>query len=67
MGERSLLEGLDDAPTQAIVEQKRLLDSDYQTAIQKFNQFLQTDVVASNNTMTQFKLSSVVQTEALQP
>jgi hypothetical protein len=62
-----VLEGSDDAPTQAIIDQKQLLDTGYQAAIQKFNQFLQTDVAAFNNAMAQLKLTGVVQTEAIQP
>ncbi len=66
-GLNGVLEGSDDAPTQAMVEQKQLLDPEYQAAIQKYNQFLQTDVASFNSTMAQLKLTGVVQMEALQP
>jgi photosystem II stability/assembly factor-like uncharacterized protein len=62
-----LLEGADDAPTAAMVEQKERLDGEYQAAIQKFNQFLQTDVAAFNRDMEQHKLTGVVGGEAIQP
>jgi len=62
-----ILEGADEAPTQAMIEQKQRLDPEYQAAIQKFNQFLQTDVTAFNREMTQHKLTGVVEGEAVQP
>ena len=52
-----LLEGADEAPTAAMLEQKQLLEPEYQSAIQKFNQFLQTDVAAFNREMAQHKLT----------
>ena len=62
-----ILEGADDAPTAAMVEQKQRLEPEYQAAIQKFNQFLQTDVAAFNREMAQHKLTGVVEGEAVQP
>jgi hypothetical protein len=62
-----ILEGADDAPTVAMVEQKQFLEPQYQSAIQKFNQFLQTDVAAFNREMAQHKLTGVVEGEAVHP
>jgi len=62
-----LLEGADDAPTPAMAEEKQRLESEYQAAIQRFNQFLQTDVAAFNHEMEQAKLTGVVGGEAVQP
>ena len=62
-----LLEGADDAPTAAMIEQKQFLDPQYQSAIQKFNLFLQMDVAAFDREMSQHKLTGVVGGEAVQP
>jgi len=62
-----ILEGADDAPTAAMIEQKQFLEPQYQSALQKFNQFLQTDVAAFNREMAQHKLTGVVAGEAIQP
>jgi photosystem II stability/assembly factor-like uncharacterized protein len=62
-----LLEGADDAPTAAMAGEKQRLEPEYQSAIQKFNQFLQTDVAAFNREMAQRKLTGVVEGEAVQP
>ena len=62
-----LLEGSDEAPSAAVLEQKQLLEPQYQSAIQKFNQFLQTDVAAFNRAMPEHKLTGVVAGEPLQP
>jgi hypothetical protein len=62
-----ILEGADEAPTAAMLEKKQRLDPQYQTAIQKFNQFLQADVSAFNAAMSQHKLTGVVVGEPLQP
>jgi photosystem II stability/assembly factor-like uncharacterized protein len=62
-----LLEGADNPPTPAILEQKNLLEPEYQSAIQKFNRFLQTDAAAVNTTMNQHKLTGVVAGDPLQP
>lgn len=62
-----VLEGEDSAPTPAVLEQKQLLEPQYQSAVQKFNLFLQTDVAAFNRTMSQYKLTGVVTGEPLLP
>jgi hypothetical protein len=62
-----ILEGADEAPTAAMLEKKQRLDPQYQTAIQKFNQFLQADVSAFNAAMSQHKLTGIVVGEPLQP
>ncbi len=62
-----LLEGSDEAPSAAVLEQKQLLEPQYQSAIQKFNQILQTDVAAFNRAMPEHKLTGVVAGEPLQP
>jgi photosystem II stability/assembly factor-like uncharacterized protein len=55
-----ILEGADDAPTPAVLQQKQTLDSEFQSAIAKFNQFLQTVVAAFNAAMAEHKLTGVV-------
>jgi photosystem II stability/assembly factor-like uncharacterized protein len=62
-----LLEGDDDAPTVAMLEQKKRLDAEYQAAIEAYNQFLQKDVPAFNDSMAGHKLTGVVEGEALRP
>ncbi len=62
-----VLEGADTPPTPAVMEQKHLLEPQYQSAIQKFNQFLKTEVAAFNSTMLLHKLTGVVSGEPLQP
>lgn len=61
------LEGAGDAPTPAILQQKQLLDPEYQAAIRDFNHFLETDVAAFNRTMSEHRLTGVVTGESLQP
>jgi hypothetical protein len=62
-----LLEGADNPPTPAILEQKVLLEKEYQAAVGKFNQFLQTDAAGLNKALAQHKLTGVVVGEPLQP
>ncbi len=62
-----LLEGSDEAPSAAVLEQRQLLEPQYQSAIQKFNLFLETDVATFNRAMPEHKLSGVVAGEPLQP
>ena len=62
-----LLEGADDSPTAATATEKQRLEPEYQAAIQKFNQFLQTDVAAFNREMEEHKLTGVVGGETVQP
>jgi hypothetical protein len=62
-----VLDGADNPPTAAILEQKDRLEPEYQSAIQKFNQFLQTDTATVNTTLAQHKLTGVVAGEPLQP
>jgi photosystem II stability/assembly factor-like uncharacterized protein len=62
-----LLEGADDSPTAATATEKQRLEPEYQAAMQKFNQFLQTDVAAFNREMGEHKLTGVVGGETVQP
>jgi len=62
-----LLEGDDDAPTTAALDQQKLLEPQYQTAIQKYNQFLQSETQAFNTKMSSRKLFSITAGESLQP
>lgn len=61
------LEGEDDAPTAALLDQQKLLQSEYQVAMRKFNGFLSTNVAAFNQTMLKQKLTGVVAGEEIQP
>ncbi len=62
-----VMEGSDAPPTAAILDQKQLLEPQYQSAIQRFNQFLQTDVAAFNTAAAQHKLTGVVAGDPIQP
>ncbi len=62
-----ILEGSDGPPTAAMLEQKQLLEPEYQSAIQAFNQFLQTGAAAFNAAMSQHKLTGVVTGDPIQP
>jgi photosystem II stability/assembly factor-like uncharacterized protein len=62
-----ITEGADDAPTAAMLDEKQELDRQYRSALQKFNQFMQTDGAGFNRTMAQHNLPGVVLGEALQP
>lgn len=61
------LEGEDDAPTQAWLDQMKLLRPEYEAALTKFNDFLKTDIPTFNHTMEQHKLTGVVAGEPVQP
>jgi photosystem II stability/assembly factor-like uncharacterized protein len=61
------LEGEDDAPTAAMLDQMKLLRPQYEAALQKFNEFLKTDVAAFNRAMESHKLTGVVAGEPVQP
>jgi len=61
------LEGEDDAPTAAMLDQKKLLDPEYATALTKFNDFLRTDVAAFNQKMTALHLTGVVAGKPVEP
>jgi len=61
------LEGEDDAPTAAMLDQMKLLQPQYEAALRKFNDFLKTDVAAFNRTMADRKLTGVVAGEPVQP
>jgi hypothetical protein len=63
----NLMEGADSPSTPAILEQKHLLEPEYQSAVQKFNEFLKTEAAAFNSAMPQHKLTGVVAGEPLQP
>jgi photosystem II stability/assembly factor-like uncharacterized protein len=62
-----ILQGSDDAPTAAMQEQREMLEPEYKTAIQAFNQFQQSEVPAFNRKMEQLKMTGVVGGTALQP
>ena len=62
-----LLEGADDAPTAAALDQQKLLEPQYLSAIQKYNQFLQSEAAAFNTRMSGLKLSGVTAGEPIQP
>ncbi|HTV04364.1 MAG TPA: hypothetical protein VME86_03275 [Acidobacteriaceae bacterium] len=62
-----LLEGTDTAPTAAMLEQKKRLDGEYQSAIETYNQFIAKDVPAFNQSMASHKLTGVVGGETLKP
>ena len=61
------LEGADDAPTPALLDQAKLLDADYAAALKKFNDWLTTGVAAFNRTMADDKLTGVVTGPSLEP
>ncbi|TCK75578.1 WD40/YVTN/BNR-like repeat-containing protein [Acidipila rosea] len=61
------LEGADDAPTAAILEQKNMLEPQYRSALERFSQFIQVDLAAFNRAMAEHKLTGVVTGSALQP
>jgi photosystem II stability/assembly factor-like uncharacterized protein len=67
LGLEGLLEGEDDAPTAAILDQKKLVDAEYQAAIEEFNQFLAADATAFNSSMAGRKLTGVVIGEPVKP
>jgi hypothetical protein len=62
-----LLEGADDSPTPAALDQQKLLEPQYQSAIQKYTQFLQSEVAAFNTKMSGHELSGVTAGEPIQP
>ncbi len=62
-----LLEGDDTAPSVAVLEDKKLVDAEYRSAIGKFNQFLADDAKAFNSAMAARKLTGIVTGEALEP
>lgn len=64
---RGILDGSDDAPTAAMLEQREMLEPEYKTAIQAFNQFQQAEVTAFNRKMEELKMTGVVAGKALEP
>jgi hypothetical protein len=62
-----LLEGDDTAPSSAVMDDRKQVETEYAPAIQKFNQFVADDVKAFNSAMAALKLTGVVTGEALQP
>jgi hypothetical protein len=62
-----LLEGDDTAPSSAVMDDKKQVETEYAPAIQKFNQFVADDVKAFNSAMAALKLTGVVTGEALEP
>ncbi|MGB9146472.1 MAG: hypothetical protein WCC14_11660 [Acidobacteriaceae bacterium] len=61
------LEGQDDAPSPAMLNQDKLQQPEYEAAIHKFDDFLSTDVAAFNRKMIDQKLTGVIAGESLQP
>jgi hypothetical protein len=62
-----LLEGDDAAPSAAVLEDKAQVETQYEEAIRKFNQFVAEDAKAFNSAMAARKLPGIVTGEALQP
>lgn len=62
-----LLEGDDTVPSAAVMENKKQVQSEYETAIRKFNQFLAEDAKAFNSAMAARKLTGIVTGETLEP
>jgi hypothetical protein len=57
----------EDAPAPALLQQAQQLEAEYQSAIQQFNKFLQTDAVAFNRTLSLHKLPALATGELMQP
>lgn len=62
-----LLEGEDDAPTGAVLDDVNAVDAEYRPAIAKFNQFLDQDARAFNSAIAARKLTGVVMGTPLEP
>jgi hypothetical protein len=62
-----LLEGEDDVPTTAVMEQKKLVDGEYSFAIEKFNEFFAGDAKAFSGSMTARKLTGLVIGDPVKP
>jgi photosystem II stability/assembly factor-like uncharacterized protein len=62
-----LLEGDDAAPSAAVLGDKAQVETQYEEAIRKFNQFVAEDAKAFNSAMAARKLPGIVTGEALQP
>jgi hypothetical protein len=63
----SLLEGEDDAPTAAVLQQKQLLDPQYRAVIQAYDDFLASSVASFNQTMADRHLTGVLAGATLTP
>ena len=63
----SLLEGEDDAPTAAVLQQKALLDPEYRAAIQAYDDFLASSVASFNQAMAGRHVTGVVAGATLTP
>jgi hypothetical protein len=61
-----LMEGDDTAPSAAAMDDKKQVETEYEAAIRKFNQFLADDAKAFNSAMAARKLTGIVTGEALQ-
>ncbi len=61
------LEGADDAPTPALLDQARLLEPQYQAALGGVNDLLGTSAVALNKALAEHRLTGVVTGEQIQP
>jgi photosystem II stability/assembly factor-like uncharacterized protein len=62
-----LLEGEDYAPSAAVLEDKKAVDTEYQSAIKKFNQFLTDEAKPFNSSMDGLKITGVITGEPLEP
>ncbi len=62
-----LLEGDDTVPSAAVMENKKQVQTEYETAIRKFNQFLADDAKTFNSAMAARKLTGIVTGETLEP
>ena len=61
------LEGSDQAPTAAQMEQFQRLQPEYEEGLKAFNEFLHNEVAPLNRQLQQMKLTGMVAGEALQP
>ncbi len=62
-----LLDGDNTTLSAAVMDDKKQVQTEYEAAIRKFNQFLADDAKAFNNSMTARKLTGIVTGEALEP
>ncbi len=62
-----LLEGDDTAPSPAVMDDQKQVETKYEAAIRKFNQFLADDAKAFNSAMAARKMTGVVTGETLEP
>jgi DNA-binding FrmR family transcriptional regulator len=63
----ALLEGEDDAPTAAVLQQKALLDPEYRAAVRAYDDFLASSVASFNQAMAARHLTGVIPGATLTP